>query len=183
MEACLLILALCSIPVLSTGYIIFIFYIFHLNISFPNCPEAGVAGEVFVSQAQARLSTAGGCNAASTTTTTETTSSTVESGIEETSISAASVIRKFESATSEQQLRASSGSLAMRMNAVGGGEQDAAGVNANLLQETVSSKLKKVSKEEMSSRAETSGEYRFKDKYLYYCTELLLYCVVVSSMD
>ncbi len=128
----------------------------------------GVAGEVFVSQAQARLSTAGGCNAASTTTTTET-SSTVESGIEETSISAASVIRKFESATSEQQLRASSGSLAVRMNAGGGSEQDAAGVNANLLQETVASKLKKVSKEEMSSsRAETSGEYRFKEKYLYH---------------
>jgi hypothetical protein len=138
----------------------------------------GVAGEVFVSQAQARLSTAGGCNAASTTTTTTTeTSSTVESGIEETSISAASVIRKFESATSEQQLRASAGNLAMRMNAVGGGgEQDAAGVNANLLQETVSSKLKKVSKEEMSSRAETSGEYRFKEKYLCYCTtSVLLY--------
>jgi hypothetical protein len=121
-----------------------------------------VAGEVFVSQAQARLSTAGGCNAASTTTTTTTAeTATVESGIEETSISAASVIRKFESATSEQQLRASAGSLAVRMNAVGGSEQDAAGVNANLLQETVSSKLKKVSKEEMSSRAETAGEYRF----------------------
>ena len=135
---------------------------------------------MFVSQAQARLSTAGGCNTASTTTTTET-SSTVESGIEETSISAASVIRKFESATSEQQLRASTGSLAMRMNAVGGGsEQDAAGVNANLLQETVSSKLKKVTKEEMSSRAETAGEYRFKRKYLYYCiTVLLYYCTTV----
>jgi hypothetical protein len=141
----------------------------------------GGAGEVFVSQAQARLSTAGGCNTASTTTTTET-SSIVESGIEETSISAASVIRKFESATSEQQLRASTGSLAVRMNAVGGGsEQDAAGVNANLLQETVSSKLKKVSKEEMSSsRAETAGEYRFKERYLYYCTTE---CSVVSSMD
>ena len=123
-----------------------------------------MAGEVFVSQAQARLSTAGGCNTASTTSTTTTTetSSTVESGIEETSISAASVIRKFESATSEQQLRASAGNLAVRMNAAGGGsEQDAAGVNANLLQETVSSKLKKESKDEMDSRAETSGEYRF----------------------
>jgi hypothetical protein len=138
---------------------------------------------VFVSQAQARLSTAGGCNAASTTTTTTETSSTVESGIEETSISAASVIRKFESATSEQQLRASAGSLAVRMNAVGGSEQDAAGVNANLLQETVSSKLKKVSKEEMSSsRAETAGEYRFKEKYLYYSTTILLLYLLYSSI-
>ncbi len=68
------------------------------------------------------------------------------------------------------------------MNAAGGGEQDAAGVNANLLQETVSSKLKKVSKDELSSRADTAGEYRFKEKYLYHCTTTVLHCTAVDCL-
>ena len=118
--------------------------------------SGGGAGEVFVSQAQARLSTA-----SSTADSTAVSIAAVESGIEETSISASSVIRKFESVaattTSEQQLRGSSSSLAGKF---GGGSGSESAVAANLLQETVSSRLKKVSKEELNSSAESSGEYK-----------------------